>query len=84
MIMNKSILMNHPENLSGLTINDLNKYLPAILTVEDMKMSREKMVEGLYLTKCIDGLKQIPDNSIDLIIADPPEDFSENIDLKNS
>ena len=83
MIMNKSILTNHPENLSGLTINDLNKYLPAILTVEDMKMSREKMVEGLYLTECIDGLKQIPDNSIDLIIADPPEDFSANIDLKN-
>ena len=84
MIINKSILMNHPENLSGLTINDLNKYLPAILTVEDMKMSREKMVEGLYLTKCIDGLKQIPNNSIDLIIADPPEDFSDNIDLKNN
>lgn len=83
MVVNKSTLTNHAKNLSGLTINDLNKYLPAILTVEDIKMSREKMAEGLYLTKCIDGLKQIPNNSIDLIIADPPEDFSEDIFLGN-
>jgi site-specific DNA-methyltransferase (adenine-specific) len=39
-----------------------------------MSFSIDQMEEGLFLAKCLDGLKQLPDNSIDLIIADPPED----------
>ena len=29
------------------------------------------MKEGMFLTKCLDGLKKLPDDSIDLIIANP-------------
>ena len=68
------LFLNPLETFPGLSIEDLNKYLPAIRTVEDMSFSKEKMEQGLFLTKSLDGLKQIPNESIDLIIADPPED----------
>lgn len=68
------LFSNPMETYPGLTIDDLNTYLPAIRTVEDMNLSSDKMDEGLFLAKCLDGLKQIPDQSIDLLIADPPED----------
>jgi hypothetical protein len=29
------------DSTSGLTINDLNKYLPALQTIEDLSMTRE-------------------------------------------
>ena len=82
--MNKSLFTNPLETSPGLTINDLNKYLPAIHTVEDMTMTAEQMQEGLFLVKCLDGLKQIPDQSIDLIIADPPEDSWITLETQNS
>ena len=72
--LNINLLNNPMETFPGLTIDDLNKYLPAIRTVEDLSISNEKMEEGLYLSKCIDGLRKIPAESIDLIIARPPED----------
>ncbi len=71
----KTYQINNPlETFPGLTIDDLNKYLPAIQTAEDISMAPDNMKEGLYLTKCIDGLKAIPDETIDLIIAAPPKD----------
>ena len=71
----KTYQFNNPmETFPGLTIDDLNKYLPAIQTVEDMPMNNESMKDGLYLTKCVDGLRRLPDSSIDLIIATPPKD----------
>ena len=65
-------LTNPMETFPGLTIDDLNRYLPAIRTVEDMSVTIDNMQEGMFLTKCIDGLKQLPDQSIDLIISNPP------------
>ncbi|MBI89391.1 MAG: hypothetical protein CMG60_04820 [Candidatus Marinimicrobia bacterium] len=71
---NKIYHYNNPnEPFPGLTIDDLNRYLPAIQTVEDMAMLDGIIKEGVFLTKCIDGLKKIPDQSIDLIIASPPK-----------
>ena len=61
------------EAVSGLSINDLNKYLPAIQKVEDLYMSADKMKDGVFLGLGSEGLKKIPDNSIDLIIVDPPK-----------
>ena len=72
--VNFPLFANPLETFPGLTIDDLNKYLPAIRTVEDMSMTLETMLEGMFLTKCLDGLRQLPDQSIDLIIADPPLD----------
>ena len=68
-------LSNPMETFPGLTIDDLNRYLPAIRTVEDISITKDNMQEGMFLTKCIDGLKELPDESIDLIIANPPKDY---------
>ena len=72
--INSPLFTNPLEAFPGLSIDDLNKYLPAIRTVEDMSMTIDCMEEGMFLAKCLDGLKQIPDKSMDLIIADPPDD----------
>ena len=68
------------EAVSGLSINDLNKYLPAIQKVDDLYMSTEQMKDGVFLGLGSDGLKKIPDNSIDLIIVEPPESPLQSLD----
>jgi len=76
---------NNPvETSSGLTINDLNRYLPAIQTGDDIVMDKENMKEGLFLSQGIDGLKKIPSQSIDLIITHPPKDPWDDIDTRGS
>ena len=37
------------ETSKGLTINDLNKYLPALNAVDDLRMTKDKMRDGLFL-----------------------------------
>ena len=76
---NEPLFVNPLETSKGLTINDLNKYLPAIQKVDDLKMSKDSMRDGMFLGMGLEGLKKIPDNSIDLILTDPPEN-----PLKNS
>jgi len=68
------------EAVSGLSINDLNKYLPAIQKVDDLYMSTDQMKDGVFLGLGPDGLKKIPDNSIDLIIVEPPESPLQSLD----
>ena len=57
-IEKKQPLFTSPmEAVSGLSINDLNKYLPAIQKVEDLYMSADKMKNneyGQYLIKIAD------------------------------
>jgi len=72
------------DNQPGLTINDLNRYLPAMQTGEDIQMKREKLQEGLFFTDGLDGLKKIPDRSIDLIITEPPRDPWLDVDKRGS
>ena len=68
-------IINDPvETTSGLTINDLNKYLPAIQTAEDLVMSADSMKEGLFWAEGLKGLKKLPEKSIDLIITEPPKE----------
>ena len=68
------------EAISGLSINDLNKYLPAIRKVEDLYMTTDQMKDGVFLGLGSEGLKKIPNNSIDLIIVDPPESPLQKLD----
>ena len=68
------------EAVSGLSINDLNKYLPAIQKVDDLYMTTNQMKDGVFLGLGSDGLKKIPDNSIDLIIVEPPESPLQSLD----
>jgi DNA modification methylase len=70
-----SPIINDPvESTSGLTINDLNKYLPALQTVDDIIMNVDSMKEGIFWTEGLKGLKKIPEKSIDLIITEPPKE----------
>ena len=68
------IINDMVESASGLTINDLNKYLPALQTSEDLSMSADSMKEGLFWTEGLKGLKKLPEKSIDLIITEPPKE----------
>ena len=42
------LFINPLEASKGLTINDLNKYLPAVQTIKDLKMSKDEMRDGLF------------------------------------
>lgn len=70
---NEPLFTNPLEAVRGLSINDLNKYLPALHKVDDLKMTADQMKDGVFLGLGLEGLKRIPDNTIDLIIVDPPE-----------
>ena len=69
------------DSTSGLTINDLNKYLPALQTIEDFSMTKDNLKEGLFWTEGLLGIQNLPSNSIDLIITEPPKEPW--IDLEN-
>ena len=69
----KPLFVDPLEVSTGLSIDDLNKYLPAIQKVSDLNMTADKMKDGIFLGLGLDGLKQVPNNTIDLIIATPPD-----------
>ena len=76
----KEPLFKNPiESNDGLSIDDLNKYLPAINKIQDLSMTANQMRDGLFLGLAIDGIKKIPDDSIDIIITEPPESPLEDI-----
>ncbi|MEE9572833.1 MAG: site-specific DNA-methyltransferase [Candidatus Neomarinimicrobiota bacterium] len=74
-IFEKMPLFENPlKPYEGLSIADLNRYLPALQTVDDIQMTADNMREGNFLADGLAGLSKLPEDSIDLIIADPPED----------
>ena len=76
----KEPLFKNPiESNNGLSIDDLNKYLPAINKIQDLSMTANEMRDGLFLGLAIDGIKKIPADSIDIIITEPPESPLEGI-----
>tara|TARA_X000001036_G_scaffold219544_2_gene205513 strand:+ start:13643 stop:14485 length:843 start_codon:yes stop_codon:yes gene_type:complete len=78
-------IFNNPLDSSpGLTINDLNRYLPAIQTLEDLSMNADEMKEGLFLSEGSIGLKNLPDQCIDLIVTEPPREPWLDIDSRGS
>ncbi len=68
------LFANPLEPYDGLSIADLNRYLPALQTTDDIQMTADNMREGIFLADGLTGLSKLPEDSIDLIIADPPED----------
>ena len=76
----KEPLFKNPiESNNGLSIDDLNKYLPAINKIQDLSMTANQMRDGLFLGLAIDGIKKIPNDSIDIIITEPPKSPLEDI-----
>ena len=69
--VNTTFFNNPMETFPGLTINDLNRYLPALRTIKDVEMDVQNMKEGMFLADCLEGLRKLPSDSIDLIIANP-------------
>ena len=78
------IFENPLEHTPGLTINDLNRYLPAIQSIEDISINTDNMKEGLFLSEGLEGLKKLPNQSIDLIITEPPRKPWQEIDRRGS
>ena len=69
----KEILFSsHTQNSNDLTINDLNRYLPALRKIDDFTFENHKTNEGVFCGLGSNGLKKIPENSIDLIVTEPP------------
>ena len=82
--VNTTSFNNPMETFPGLTIDDLNRYLPALQTTQDIKMDSQHLKEGMFLANCLDGLQKLPNNSIDLIIADPlNKNVGQNLELGN-
>ena len=69
----KPLLSNPIEPYPGLTVSDLNRYLPALQKVDDINMTIDSMHDGVFLTDGLEGLRKLPSSSIDIIITDPPE-----------
>lgn len=74
---------NPLEAVSGMTVSDLNRYLPAVRQENEIKMTRNQMEEGLFLADGIKGLARLPDNTIDIIVTNPPESPGKEASEKN-
>ena len=47
--------------------------------IEDLSMTANQMRDGVFLGLAIDGIKKIPNDSIDIIITEPPKSPLEDI-----
>jgi site-specific DNA-methyltransferase (adenine-specific) len=71
----ESLLFTKPfTSYPGLTLSEINQYLPALRRADDINFERGKLEDGLFLADAIDGLSRLPKKSIDLIITEPPSD----------
>lgn len=77
------LFTNPLEAVSGMTVSDLNRYLPAVRQENEIKMTRNQMEEGLFLADGIKGLARLPDNTIDIIVTNPPESPGKEASEKN-
>ena len=66
------LFTNPLEPYPGLSVDDLNRYLPAVRKADEISMTIDTMEEGLFLADALDGLKRLPENSMDLILTAPP------------
>ena len=70
----KEILFSRQiQKSNDLTIDDLNRYLPALRKIDDFTFENHRTNEGVFYGLSSNGLKKIPENSIDLIITEPPD-----------
>ena len=56
---NEPLFVNPLEASKGLTINDLNKYLPALQRVDDLRMTKDEMKDGVFHGLGLEGLKKM-------------------------
>ncbi len=71
----KTAVFDKPtDSFMGLTLSEINQYLPAVRKSEDIFSDIDKLDDGLFLTDALEGLLRLPDKSVDLIIAEPPSE----------
>ena len=51
------LFSNPLEAYPGLTVSDLNQYLPALENTDDIEMTLDTMRDGVFLTDGLDGLR---------------------------
>ena len=70
----KEILFSRQiQKSNDLTIDDLNRYLPALRKIDDFTFENHRTNEGVFYGLSLNGLEKISENSIDLIITEPPD-----------
>tara|TARA_Y100001935_G_scaffold141061_1_gene116574 strand:- start:605 stop:1384 length:780 start_codon:yes stop_codon:yes gene_type:complete len=67
-----ALFSNTIENSTNLSIDDLNKYLPAVQNVDDLIFDKQASGGEVFYGLGTVGLMKIPENTIDLIITEPP------------
>jgi len=67
------LFQNPLEPYPGITIADLNRYLPAVRALEELDMKEGALEEGLFLGDGAAGLAKLPDDTVDLLLTSPPE-----------
>ncbi len=68
----ETLFSSHIQKSNDLTIDDLNRYLPALRKVDDFTFENHRTNEGVFYGLSLNGLKKISENSIDLIVTEPP------------
>ena len=61
------LFSNPLEAYPGLTVADLNQYLPTLQKTDDIEMTLDTMHDGVFLTDGLEGLRKLPAASIDII-----------------
>lgn len=69
---NEILFSRKIQKSNDLTIDDLNRYLPALRKIDDFTFENHRTNEGVFYGLSLNGLKKISENSIDLIITEPP------------
>ena len=62
------------ESYPGLTVADLNQYLPALQKTDDIEMTLDTMHDGVFLTDGLEGLRKLPAASICLLYTSDAAD----------
>ncbi|NOZ74243.1 MAG: site-specific DNA-methyltransferase [FCB group bacterium] len=60
-------------SINGLTIDELNRYLPALQQAADLRNAELELREGVFQADALSGLSGLPEEKIDLLIVQPPE-----------
>ena len=71
----QSLLYKTEKNKKGLIIMEKTNITTINAIEEDKVMNDVIMTNRIYNMDCLEGVRKMPDNSVDLIVSDPPYNF---------